>query len=415
MAGGADPEVEHHLELTLVGTEGIGGAVADVQGQIDADLTELILEDLADSRAGGVLLEGQLQLQAVGVAGLRQQLLGPLDILLVVGHVITGIADTGGRDQGVGRGAGAVQNAVDDLLNIDRLGDGLADADVREDGVLAVQGQVPGRHGLVLVELQVGVALNDRDVVHRQVVDHVHLAVLQGDGPLGGLGDNAEGDVLGLGLAQEVVVIGLEGAVVAVAPLHKLIGAAADRVLQEAVRIALDDVLGHDRRKGDRQVDEGAQEGGLQVQADIVLVQDLRLAGVVDDVGHIGAVDGAVEGVGHVLGGAGGAVVEGDVLPDLEVDGDVVHLLPALGHIGDDLAVLILGQQGREDVVGHHHGGDLLTHMGIHGGHIGGHCDGEGVGRLGVGNVTGGTAVSGVLIPATSAGDEGQGHDQCQK
>jgi len=80
----------------------------------------------------------------------------------------------------------------------------------------------------------------------------------------------------------------------------------------------------------------------LQVHLQGVVVQDLPRfhCGQLGREGHL-VLDGALEGVGHILGGKGPPVVEGHAPAQAEDVGGVVGLLPRLGQLGDDAHVLV--------------------------------------------------------------------------
>ena len=166
---------------------------------------------------------GDGHVEAVGIAGLRQQSLGLLHITgVVVGQAVVKILAEGGIHAGTDGAAIAVKGQVDDLLLVHGIAQGLPDADIVKGGhgVVQVHGldQVHSALGHVEVLLQLGhlgagqmgaqvdgAALE----AHHQAVRVLHdlqgdlvqlgggapvaVELLQHHGILGGTGDKLEG------------------------------------------------------------------------------------------------------------------------------------------------------------------------------------------------------------------------------
>ena len=137
---------------------------------------------------------------------------------------------------------------------------------------------------------------------------------------------------------------------VALDPARELEGAGADGVGRVAVGAGGGDddgvapgEVGEERALGrvEADLDGGVVDGGYLVDS----VEELLL-GVGRALGH-----GAVEGEDHVLGGEGGAVVQGDAVAQVEDPGEAVGGdLPALGERRLDGAVVGEAGEALEDV-----------------------------------------------------------------
>ena len=107
---------------------------------------------------------------------------------------------------------------------------------------------------------------------------------------------------------------------------------------------------------------EADLEGDVVDRRHLVDAGEQALLGVERALGHR-----AVEGEDHVLGGEGGAVVEGDAVAQVEDPGEAVgRRLPALGEGGQDGAVGAEAGQPLEDVGV----GDLVDRRGGAGGRV---------------------------------------------
>ncbi|MDT4831972.1 hypothetical protein FQZ97_655060 [compost metagenome] len=181
--------------------------------QFDADLGEICLHHLCRQRRAGdgrraAVADEQRQLQAVH-PGLLQQGLGALGVVRPVLDLLV-IAEQRRR---VGvyrrcRRAGA-EHRVQQCLLVDRQVDGLAHAHVVQRLVLGIEGHVGGQQGVGAVHRQTRFLLQLRHVGRLGVERDLALAAAQFlDAHVGVEGDG-EHQIVDLGLAAEVVRIGL--------------------------------------------------------------------------------------------------------------------------------------------------------------------------------------------------------------
>ena len=135
--------------------------------------------------------------QAVGIAGLEHQLFGPVQ---VIGEALEAVvvAQEGERPEALGRGAGTLGGHGDDVLLVDRAGDGLAQFLILANVAVHVEGQVGNPGAAHLVQHQIAVVGNIGGLDGGGVHAHVNLAVLQGNEPGGVLRNVTEFEVVGL-------------------------------------------------------------------------------------------------------------------------------------------------------------------------------------------------------------------------
>ena len=319
---------------------------------MDADLLEL----LHDERGALGLLRGVVaddaDLEAVGVAGLLEQALGLLQVVLVRGlGLVAGhhLGQDGGR-----RGGGAGVHDLDVLVLVEGVVQGLAHLDVGERLVVGVERDVAHRRGLEGDHVDVAGGAHGGNLVGGHRVDGRGLARLEGGDAGAGLGDHAEVDAIDRGGLAPVVLVAKDAHVVALGVLLQDVGAGA-RGLLGVVPAGVGEGGGADEVELRHGVHEG-RVGRGQVELDRVVVNgragvDADLLGVlVDGLDEHAAtapvvvlVDGGLV-VGHDGGGVEGlAVGEGDALVQVEgvgagVVGDVV------GVCGARLELVVLVQ-----------------------------------------------------------------------
>ena len=106
----------------------------------------------------------------------------------------------------------------------------------------------------------------------------------------------------------------------------------------------------------------------------------LELGGCADNVVEIQVgdsrlgtgVQGPLHGVLEVVGGDVLAVVKLDVVPEVEGVGTlVVTDVPARGYVGDDVEVLVYGDEAAEDLYYYEGGAGIGSEGGVEGGRIG--------------------------------------------
>ena len=334
------------------------GAVIAADLHVDAGLHQHRLERLigALGRLGG---DQQADVQLAGlIAGVGQVLGG---LLGIPGEVFAGVPllhVVGGHVGGhvvaddAGGGAAAHQHGH----AVEAVGDGLADVLVLAGGVLAgVEDQVLGHEVVVVGDVVVVVALEAGHVGGADL-GHVNLAVLQGDGAHGGLGDAADDDLIGvLQLdSREVLalpVVGAGGHGDGGGGLHAGHGVGAG-----GGGVALHLVLGSalvPGLAGDGAVAQDLLDGALgvvlQVDGQVGVVNGLGVVVVQADLGDVAQLGQRVIAEHHVGGGDGVALAVGDALVDLHLIGGGVHLGHSLG--GDHLQLVLLKRRAHEGTV----------------------------------------------------------------
>src|ERR1700730_8146027 len=241
--GGRAPTDQPH-RTRLVGVHEIVEVVHELirlEGRLDSRLVQLARHRLRHFLVAHVTALWAIQgdLQPPGIAGLREQLLAPGQILLdgfeggVVAKVQRG--EHGRRAHGL-----AVEHALDDLVGVDGVGDCLPDPLV-DGGPLVWPDQLVLRVVLVRHEHELegsdtgsrreeglGVVRDDVGQMRRDVDGHVDLAVLERGHPHRVVGDGATHDVLDLGRAPPVTWVRLEHDLLVLRPLHEAVRPGAD-------------------------------------------------------------------------------------------------------------------------------------------------------------------------------------------
>ena len=187
----------------------------------DADLGPLGGEGfhegaVAEVAAGG---GGAGDGEAVGVAGLGEELFGLFGIVAIGLDVGVVAEAAGGDDLAVEFGAEAAGDGVPHAVEVDGIEHGLADAHVVEDFVAAVDvdADVHALHAVAGVELEAcgGEAF---DLVGRHVGGDVDFTALEGGDAHGRFGHVAEGHFFDDGYAAGVVFPAFEGDVAVTLP-----------------------------------------------------------------------------------------------------------------------------------------------------------------------------------------------------
>ena len=308
----------------------------------------------------------------------------------------------------------AIPRGDDHFLLVDGHGDGLAEFRVRTDevGVLQVEAhKVLGTAGL-RQQLEV-VALAQTGVIRGGGAhDHVYLTVLQSDHAGGGFGDHAELQALRIGHGiQGAVLEALQGHIVTGDVLVKDPGAGADL---DGILFGhgLKGFLGQDGQGvgGQGVVEVHVALGQIDLEGQLVHLDELLDHGHV--VGGGGMIFGALEGEFHVVDIQLGAVMEGDIVLQIEDPVvrrhhfPVIHQLTLIFHGGQ----VGVGQQVMgtilHDLVGF--GGGL---HGVDGGELIGHGDHNLFFVVGAG-----LAVTGLIGGRLcAAADQREHHDQAQQ
>ena len=393
----------------------VGGDLVDGHG--DAHLSQLLLDGQSHGVAQAVVVDHQVALEAVSIAGLCQHSLGSFHVIGVSGSVgcVLGPCVHFGAEQsgGVGQGSGSLACVLDqgavDGLQINGGVDGVADGCVVEGSLLGVECQEGdaeaggGGHG------QVFIASDDVQHVFGGSHGAVHVAGLQSGDTGGVLGDDLEGQVVIVTcvLTPVVLVAGqFHGG--AVLPADELVRAGAHQaalggaqLIAGSLSVSLaDDVAGG----GAGDILPGCV-GGCQGDGQLPVAGLLDGCHVVIHPAQVGSGVGVLDtlhGVQDVFHGHSGAVGEGHVVTDLIDVGDVVHLLPAGSQHGLQLVLFVEDQQALGDLVDHGVGGEVISESGVQLHDIAVQSDGEGI-------LLGSSAVAG-RVTAAASGQQGEHH-----
>ena len=366
---------------------------------------------------------------AVRVAGIGHQLLGLLEVGLVVvadvGLAAVGIVlevalvvHDAGANQRSGGGVDALHDGIGNVVAVNGQRQSLADIGVGERLLLIVQGDVVGAHDLIEIEVAAILGPGQAgDLIGGDVLDELCLtAVVGGVGSAGILeqkqGDGVGNDLGGIPAADVVRVLG-QNNTLGGDPIADHVGAVADegvRLRAPGIAVGLNRSLLHGAhsREGAELIEVGAGIGQLDGQG-LAVLAGVDVQGIPVGIGggvavRIGVADGILIAVDHAdnrLGVGGGGVGAGQTLEGvlkvlrsqvgavaplqavLHGEGPGQAVLRDLGQIclaGDDLVVLVDEQQrlkGGDDGVGTV---DSAVQRGVQGLGVGTELDGETVG-----------------------------------
>ena len=330
---------------------------ADPRQHADHGLTDRRVVDVAVIRAV------HADLEPVGIAGFGQQLLRAIRVERGTRELVRQLEELR-RDHQRRWRREAPHDAGLDQIDVDRLEKGLAHPFVLER-VLALDVRIQKLvAGLIHPEedgadfgagqnLGIGARVHARDVLDRNRLDHVNLTRQQ-RGDAGGVGmDRREDDLLEIVLRLAPPIrIGLEDGFDARLVALDGEGAGAVGVQRGVARRG---------RRGGRRLDGIVGFGPLlvhdvpgiplRIQNGIWRTQD-EVDGVIVDLDHLGVGGNAglqvralganaIGGEHHVVGGEGVAVLEFDVLAQMETPARRLGGLPAFGKARNDLQILV--------------------------------------------------------------------------
>src|SRR5699024_8123800 len=327
----AQPAHHQHVEVAGVLLVQPGGEVRLADLHLDAERLEVGGDDLRGGDGLRVVAGGEQVQGATVVAGLGHQVLGLVDVGVVL--VVLHVPDALGRDgELVGLG-GAVGDGLDDRFPVDRVGDRLPGLHVVPGGVGLVQRQVPVVARRRDAEFQGVVTLELVYLLRRDHVGPLDLPGLQGGQGGGGFGDELILHTRDLRCAAPVVGVRGQGDVVPGGPFLQGERAGAHGGGGDVPGLQV--LLVHDRHALEH-AEVGQQVRGGLGQGDhhgvVARGGDVGDGGELPGVGEL-LINDPVVGVGHVLGGEVAAVVEGDVVAQVEGPGEVVVAdVPGLGQ-----------------------------------------------------------------------------------
>ena len=321
------PLVDHHVHGDALSPELGGDGLRDV------------LVERVPARGR---VEGEDQRLRID-AGFLEEGLGLLGIVLEaldLGEVV----DVDGRKRPAHLARAPPEHVLDELVHVDRLRDGLAHLQVLHRPLLEVdEGQVVDARGDGGPHGRLAAGIDEVHRVRRHVLHDVDLAGEKRGEARRELGDEAEGDLLDLGLALPVVVVARDDQLLVAYPLRELEGPRA-RGLGGQSLDALLEGLGrhrHEILQGDA-VDEPRPwlVGDEAYRVGIDDLDFLHQCPARQVVRLVGGVLDVVHGRLDALGIEGLAVVELDALAQGELPRGVVHHLPRDGEHGDRLVAL---------------------------------------------------------------------------
>ena len=293
--------------------------------------------------AGGGACDGE----AVGVAGLCEQLFGLCGIVGITLHVGIVAEAAGGDDLAVELCAEATGDGAPHAVEVDGVEHGLAHAHVIQDFVAAVDvdADVHALHAVAGVEFK-AVGGQAVDLVRGHVGGDVDLTAPEGGDAHCGFGHVAEGDRFDNRQVAGEIFPALEGDVAVALPGGEFVGAGADRVFDVAVKADGFEVVGRQRHVVGKQVGP-AIDGFDQRELHGVVVDDfvglvvVELAEGPGELLGIG-VSEQFEALGKAGRGENFAVVELDALLDDDANGDIVDQLHGIEQDGIDAAGLFI-------------------------------------------------------------------------
>ena len=272
--------------------------------------------------------------EPVGVPGVSQQLLGLVHVVGIgVGQACVKVLGERRIDGGADLGAVALAGQVEDLVHVHGIAHGLADLLVVEGLHVVVQVQgLDQVHGAL--QGLVGAGADGVHLVDGQVTGHVHRAGAQGGHEGVGVLIDLEGDLVQVGLLAPVVGELLHDQVLLHGAGDELEGAGAHGGGGLVGVVRRDDI--HHAHIG-QEVGVGFLQGdghGVAVRRNIFHRRKRLGQGSVYR--GLGA---GFEGIDHIIGGDGCAVVEQHALPQGEGIGQTILRHGAVGsHSGHILA-----------------------------------------------------------------------------
>ena len=225
----ADPSPRVGLKVSFldIGAESCGFVGLD--RHLDSDFLQLLLEYGAQSALGFV--RGSLEPEGeTGFSGLAQQFAGALGVVGIRLHIrrITPVAD---GNHSRGRSRLFAPEILDDGFSIDGVSDGLAHADIRERGILHVEGDVLIDRAWRIQGVQVRIVLQDPDHVGRQHVEgDIRRSLSQLQRAHDGFRHNLENDRRDFWFVAVVTIVALEHDLAVRHIAHELELAGTDRL-----------------------------------------------------------------------------------------------------------------------------------------------------------------------------------------
>ena len=357
---GGGVELEVGVGKSLVDGFVAGADFLDLDDDFDAGLGRFGLDHLGHDAFGVIGGDEELDLEAVGLAGLGHECPGLGNVLVVDGRVLPIIGQARGED-GVGPLGRAVEGGFHDVVHVDGVAEGLAEFQGVKGGMGDGHAQPIGLHGRLGHHLESGVLFKAFEIDHGGAA-HVDFSGLEG-GFAGGIfhnGDELQGG--GFGGRAEVVGKGLEGDLLFGFPAFQLIGAGAHGVFAEGGMAQFfhglfgNDVAGVHGEQGGEEVDHRGLEDDFHgvVVHDFHMVQLFPLALFR---GFQGRIQDPFIGEFHVgCGHLAVALVEFDPLFQVEDHGLFIRSqLPGFGQVRGNVPGSFLVFHQTVEEAGHDH------------------------------------------------------------
>ena len=314
---------------------------------MDADGFQISLEHLGGLGAvGGAGGQNGAHIDTVGIAGLGQQglgLLGVVGIGLKAGGGLGGAVL--GNHVGIGGLAVALGHSQIHIFLVDGIEHSLADQVIIQNrsilaGVVDTHPNdvVAGDHGAVCIA---GLLVQRVPIGEGGFLIVVQLTVLIGDDGGGGVSKHAVLDLLDVGSALPILVIGGQLRTGGDIVLGDIIGTGAGGVGDGAELIAL---LGHFVLLHDLHAEQGVSNGGvgiLHVNDEGLIIRGFHAVDHGGQVGHVGVFEGSLIGEDAVRSGEEFPVLEGDAI--LEGDGVGHRVIADLNILGQLIVIAALG------------------------------------------------------------------------
>ena len=360
--------------VPLAQVVGVVGNFDLVQGNIDADLTKLSLDDLADALSKVADLEVDGQVETIGIAGIGQQGLCLFNIVAVALDV--SVLAGGGNGPLGGRGAvlPVGQQSGVDGLGVDSQCDGLTDADIGQGAVsLAVEAE--GVAAVRNAGVGDGVAAGLHGISGNSVAGQVHdVQIADFHSSLLGSGRSVDLEVDGIqvGLALPVISISLGVDAFAVDPLGDLERAGTNRSLIEAVgtKFFYSGGAADEAGAGQAIVKQGVP--AAHVNDNGLFVNDFYVINVAEvRTGQNAVLFVVVQVPLHSVGIQRGAILEGDaVFHDHRVGQGLGVTLEGFQQIGLRGTGVTVGHQGLVNGGGNGHLVGVTDHPALQGGGV---------------------------------------------
>ena len=394
-----------------------GGARQQVHLGLDAHLLQIAGNGLRHLIGVHVTVVAGIdaEIEAIGIASLRQKLLGKLGI--VGGTLCVGIiSHTDAGHIGVSHGGVAVHDGIDDRLNVNGVVNGLTNLHIEERVGIVGAGRamlielikahvVAGQAGIGN-DLDVGVVLQAVHVHHRDVGDKVHLSVDESGGAGSCIGDHAELHGLCIRQLAPILVVADQLDIGFLYMLHQTIPAGTHGVRGDLLAgKSLTGLLVKHHDMDQAAVKHGIGDLGHQLHGVIIHLLDLLKTHEVHAHLQSRIVEDALKAEDHVIGIEVVSVGELHAMAELELPRHaVIQNSPALCQTGLPAQICIIVHQSVVQVRCHLHLDAAVLYRGVQRDNIIQHRDGQALFAV----------IRGVALLRFVCPTAGQGHRETQ-